>query len=102
MIRILVMATILAVPPGSDRWFGADKVKHFLMSALVQSATYSALRIARVHRAPSQAVAGGAVLGIGLWKELHDRRAGKPFSVEDLFWDSAGGFAAASLLNGTR
>ena len=27
-----------------DHWFGADKFKHFFMSAFVESVTYSALR----------------------------------------------------------
>ena len=31
-----------------DHWFGADKVKHFFMSAFVESVTYSALRASKV------------------------------------------------------
>lgn len=102
MTRVLLLVMVLASPPAVGRWFGADKVKHFLMSAFVQSAAYSASRIAGVGRAPSQAAGAAAVLGIGLWKERHDRRAGKPFSIEDLVWDVAGGVAAGSLLNGAR
>ena len=102
MMRVLVLAAALNWPFALNRWFGADKVKHFLMSALVQSATYSAGRVARIDRGTSQLIGGGAVMATGVWKEFHDRRAGKPFSVEDLVWDASGGFAAAALLNGTR
>lgn len=103
MIRVLLLASAMAWPgPGTARWFGADKIKHFLLSALVQSVTYSSARAVRVDRAPAQAMGGAAVLGVGVLKEIHDRRSGKPFSIEDLFWDSAGGISAAALLNGTR
>ena len=102
MIRVCVFAAALQWPFALDRWFGADKVKHFLMSALVQSATYSASRVARIDRSASQIAAGGTVLAIGVAKEFHDRHMGKPFSIEDLVWDATGGFAAAALLNGTR
>ena len=36
-----------------DHWFGADKVKHFFMSAFVESVTYSALRGANVRHDPA-------------------------------------------------
>ena len=102
MIRVMAALVILQWPFALDRWFGADKLKHFLMSALVQSSVYSAARVARVDRAASQLVGAAAVAGVGISKELQDRRARKPFSVEDLVWDAAGGLAAGSLLNGTR
>ena len=100
-MRVYALALALSWP-GVGRWFGADKVKHFLMSALVQSVTYSAGRTAGLDRSLSQGVAGTAVLTIGVVKERADRRARKPFSVEDLAWDAAGALSAAALLNGTR
>jgi putative lipoprotein len=102
MNRVLLLVAVLNWPFALNRWFGADKIKHFLMSALVQSATYSVGRIAGVDRSASQVTGAAAVLSIGVAKEIHDRRAGKPFSIEDLVWDAAGGVAAAALLNGTR
>lgn len=98
----MAVIAILQLPPTLDRWFGADKLKHFLMSALIQSTTYSVARTARVDRTPSQLAGAAAVVGLGVWKELQDRRARKPFSIEDLVWDAAGGLAAGSVLNGTR
>lgn len=102
MIRVLGLVALLSLPPQLNRWLGADKVKHFLMSALVQSAAYSTARAVGVDRVPSQIVGGASVMGIGLWKERRDRRAKKPFSLEDLVWDAAGGVSAAALLNGAR
>lgn len=92
---------MLHAPPG-DAWFGADKVKHFFLSALIQSAAYSAARTAGLERSAGQIAGGVVVAGFGLGKELHDRRSAKPFSVRDLAWDAAGGVAAAALLNGAR
>jgi len=87
---------------GPPDLFGADKVKHFLMSALIQSATFSATRATGLSRGTSQVAGGVAVVVFGVGKELHDRHVRKPFSVADLLWDFGGGVAAASLLNGTR
>lgn len=98
--HMVVLAALLALqtPP----LFGADKVKHFLMSFLVQSAGYSAARAAGLDRTPAQIVGGTGVAAVGVAKELHDRAVKKGLSVSDLMWDAAGGVAAASLLNGTR
>lgn len=98
MRMLLALALLTTVPP----LFGADKVKHFLMSFLVQSAGFSVGRAAGLDRGASQAVGAAAVGSVGVLKELHDRSRGKPFSAGDLLWDAAGGVAAASLLNGTR
>jgi putative lipoprotein len=102
MIRVVAMLTVLTGPPSTDRWFGADKLKHFLMSALVQSTAFSAARAAGIRRPSAQIIAGVSTVSVGLLKEIHDRRVGKPFSVADLTWDAGGGVSAAALLNGTR
>ena len=102
MMRVAAFVLLLQVPPVLQHWFGADKVKHFLMSALIQSTTYSAARAAGVQRSTSQTLGGVATGTVGILKEVHDKRVGKPFSIQDLVWDAAGGVAAASLLNGTK
>ena len=98
-MRILVVVAFLGWPRS---WFGADKLKHFTLSAFIHSATFSLARSARMDRAASQWSAAGTTMTIGVVKEMHDRRAKKPFSVQDLVWDAAGSWAAASLLNGAR
>jgi len=99
MIRTFAVVALLGWP---QSWFGADKLKHFTLSAFVHSATFSLARAARIDRAASQWTAAGTTMTIGVLKEMHDRRSNKPFSVQDLLWDAAGSWTAASLLNGTR
>ena len=94
-----ILATVVT-PPGG--WFGADKVKHFLMSALVHSTAFSIARSAGVKRNGAQVAGALSAATIGLGKELHDRRRGKPFSVGDLRWDGVGAASAAALLNRSR
>jgi uncharacterized protein YfiM (DUF2279 family) len=102
MIRVAAAILVLSWPFSLDRWFGADKLKHFLMSALIQSTVYSTARAAGVAESPSRIAGGAAVMGAGILKERQDRRASKPFSIEDLAWDAAGGVAAGALLSRTR
>jgi putative lipoprotein len=101
VIKIVALIALLHGPP-VRYWLGADKLKHFFMSALIQSATFSAARATGLGKSRSQIAGGVSVVGFGLGKEFHDRRAKKPFSVEDLAWDAAGAVAAAALLNRTR
>ena len=97
----LLVAAALAAPP-KDGWFGVDKVKHLFMSAFVQSAAFSAARAAKLSIPNAQAAAGIATGVVGIGREIHDKRLGKPFSLKDLTWDAAGGLGAAALLNKTR
>jgi putative lipoprotein len=85
-----------------DHWFGADKVKHFFMSAFVESVSYSALRAAHVRHDPALIAASTLTLGVGVGKELYDHHSYGLFSVKDLTWDIAGNGAAAAVLAHTR
>jgi len=102
--RCAVTAAMLVcvVAPPRDSWFGADKVKHFLMSALVHSTAFSITRSAGAQRSGAQLAGAMSAAVVGVWKEVHDRRAGKPFSVPDLVWDGVGAAASAALLNRSR
>ena len=95
-----------AAPPpalrSDDRWFGADKLKHFFISAFIQSVSYSMLRAADVEHRGSVVGASVATAAVGLGKEIHDRRARAEFSVRDLAWDAAGAGAATLLLERSR
>ena len=104
VVRFAVTATLVfatAAPP-RDSWFGADKVKHFLMSALVHSTMFSIARSAGMQRNGAQVAGVLSAATVGFLKEVHDRRVGKPFSVPDLFWDGVGMASAAALLNRSR
>jgi uncharacterized protein YfiM (DUF2279 family) len=89
-------------PATGDRWFSADKAMHFFTAALVESASFSALRgvgLDRSHSLVGAVIVTGAV---GVGKEIHDLRFGGDPSVKDLAWDGAGMLAAAVLLRRTE
>jgi uncharacterized protein YfiM (DUF2279 family) len=84
--------------PPPDRWFAPDKVKHFFMSAFVQSVAYSGIR-ATGRGGQSSLIGATVVTGItGVGKELWDARRGGTASVRDLVWDAAGAGAASALI----
>ena len=64
-----------------DQWFGTDKVRHFFISAMLQSLGYGTLRALDVRH--SSALAGASVItaGFGIGKELSDRRHGRNVSA---------------------
>jgi putative lipoprotein len=101
VIAALLLAAALTEPP-KDRWIGVDKVKHFFVSAFVHSVAYSAARAAKLSASNAQAAAGVVTGVVGVGREIHDKRVGKPFSFKDLTWDAAGAAAAATVLNKTR
>ena len=87
------LAAVLLMPP-RDSWFGVDKVKHFFVAAFTQSVTHSALRFAGASPNASLAGATTVTAAASVWKEVYDRRHGRPFSARDLVWDAAGAGAA--------
>ncbi len=107
-MRSLVLVLSLWAPGGGgggDSWLSADKVKHFFMSAFVQSVSYSALRTARVSHDGALVGASALTLAVGVGKEIRDDRDARSeerFSVRDLAWDAAGAGAAAVLLSQSR
>lgn len=85
-----------------DSWLGIDKIKHFFMSAFIESVSYSVLQAANVKRRPALTGAIGISAGFGVARELHDRRKpGNRFSYRDLTWDALGIAAGAVLLTHT-
>ncbi|MFL5559476.1 MAG: VanZ family protein [Gemmatimonadaceae bacterium] len=85
-----------------DSWFGIDKIKHFFMSAFIESVSYSALQAAGIQHRPAMNGAIGITLGVGVAREIHDMRTpGKFFSVRDLTWDALGTAAGVALSSHT-
>jgi putative lipoprotein len=85
-----------------DSWFGIDKIKHFFISAFIESVSYSALQAAHVNRRPALAGAIGVSAAFGVGRELHDKRTpGNHFSYKDLTWDAVGIGAGALMLTRT-
>ena len=85
-----------------DGWFGADKLKHFFVTAFTQTVAYSALQAARVRHEHALAGAWGVTAAVSVAKEFHDRRTTGVFSMRDLVWDAAGAGAATVLLTRAR
>jgi putative lipoprotein len=88
--------------PSGDRWFAPDKAKHFFMSAFIQSASFSALRLTGARWTGSIAGASAMTAIVGVGKELHDARTGGDASFKDLTWDAAGAAGASVLLHQTE
>lgn len=100
MSALLALGLALQVR-AADPWLGADKVKHFFVTFFVQSVAYSTLRATNVGHESSLLGSGALALGVGLGKELVDRRRTGRFSPRDLAWDAAGVAAASLLLDRT-
>ena len=78
-------------PVVRDSWFGPDKIKHFFMSAFIESVSYSALQAAHVNHRSTMVGAIGVTAAFGVGKEIHDSRNRKNhFSLKDLSWDAIG------------
>ena len=85
-----------------DSWFGIDKIKHFFMSAFIESVSYSALQAAHANYRPALAGAIGITAAFGLGKEIHDyRNPNNHFSIRDLSWDAIGAGTGVVLLSHT-
>jgi uncharacterized protein YfiM (DUF2279 family) len=99
MHRIALLFTLHfgGSPASRDGWFSADKTKHFLASAFVQSVSFSALRSTSMSRSASLEGATAVSGTVGVGKELYDKWFGGDPSLKDLAWD-AGGIATVSLL----
>ncbi|MGH7663645.1 MAG: hypothetical protein ACRENI_05015 [Gemmatimonadaceae bacterium] len=96
------MLLVVTLNGAADPWFSADKIKHFFMSAFVQSVTYSALRATSVGHRSSLYGATVTTVAVGVAKELHDRGEGAHVSVADLTWDAAGAGVATLYLDRSR
>jgi uncharacterized protein YfiM (DUF2279 family) len=97
---VLAFALSLHGPPHVQ--IGPDKVKHFFLSAFVQSTSYAALRLSGVKHDGALVGASAATVAVSIGKEVRDSRAGGRFDVGDLAWDLAGGAAAAAVLEQSR
>jgi putative lipoprotein len=91
-----------AVASPTDSWFGADKIKHFFLSAFATSISFSALQAAGANRRAAMGGAIGASLALGVAREIYNRRTTQLFSIKDLTWGAMGTAAAAPMLNQTR
>jgi uncharacterized protein YfiM (DUF2279 family) len=97
MTKPIILAVSLSLSTGGQ-WWGADKVKHFMMGWLVQSVTHTTLQVAGVRPPVAQAVASAATVTAAVGREVHDGRVGRTPDPRDIVWTVGGGAAAALLL----
>ena len=90
---------VLSFPLAADGWFGADKMKHFFMSAFIQSMAYGSARAAGASHDGAFVSATAATVGFGIGRAIYDGRVKKAFSYKDLVWDGAGLAAGMALVN---
>jgi uncharacterized protein YfiM (DUF2279 family) len=98
----VVLAFTLSLHAPGGPQIAPDKVKHFFLSAFVQSVSYSALRLGGVEHDGALVGASSATIAVGIGKEIRDSRSGGRFDVRDLAWGIAGGAAAAAVLESSR
>ena len=80
-----------AARPAPDAWLGADKLRHFALSGMVQGTGFGVATAAGMDGRSALVAASVATAVVGLGKEVHDRRRGGRFSARDLAWDALGG-----------
>lgn len=100
-MRGLLLVLSLGGSPGArrdDGWLSADKAKHFLTSAFVQTLAYGSLRGIGASHATALAGATVTTAAVGVGKELYDARTGGDPSAKDLAWDLAGAGAMTVFL----
>jgi putative lipoprotein len=96
---VLIFSLAIQHPaPPADAWLGEDKLKHFFMSAFIQSMGYSSLRAAGVAHPLALAGASATTATFGIGKEVWDAHGHGTPSGKDLAWDAAGAGAATLLL----
>lgn len=91
-------------PPrvSQESWSGPDKIKHFFISAFIESLTFSGLQATGASRNTAFAGAIVTTAAFGIGREVHDKRTKGIFSIPDLGWDAAGAGAAALVLRSTQ
>jgi uncharacterized protein YfiM (DUF2279 family) len=85
-----------------DKWWGKDKVKHFVLSAFLAGVSYKIYHN-KLHNRKEHSLyfSSGFTFSLGLGKEIYDEtRPQKKFSYKDLVYDLLG--IGVGLLIATR
>jgi uncharacterized protein YfiM (DUF2279 family) len=98
----LTFSGALPAPAPPDRWFGEDKVQHFMAAFAITNLTYGTARLVGLERGAALATAGVAAGAAGVGKELRDLSTSGHFSMKDLVWDGAGLAAGLTVVSYAR
>ncbi len=85
-----------------DTFLGPDKVKHFFMSAFIESFGFAGMEAVGASRGASIGTATGVTAAAGIGREIHDKITKNLFSFGDLAWDAIGTGAALLLISHTQ
>lgn len=102
LLAVAAFALVLRLPVVLDGWFGADKIKHLVMIAAVQSFAYSVAQASGADRGDAMRISLATAAAAGLGREIYDGRVKQRFSVTDLVWDGAGIAAATAMLRHSK
>ena len=81
-----------------DKWFAADKYKHFLATTAISAAVASAARHNGSENCDAALIGFSVTLTIGAGKEIYDKRVRDTFySYRDMVWDAAGSITGSLL-----
>ncbi len=102
MRGIWLVFTFVPQMSAPDRWFGSDKIQHFVSSAFVQGMGYASLRATGISHSGALTGASVVTAAVGVGKEIHDRDVKGDFSARDLVWDAAGAASMSVLVSQSR
>ena len=85
-----------------DGLLGADKLKHFFLTAFIQSVAYSSAQALGADRDGAMRASIGVAAGAAVGREIYDARVKGRFSVPDLLWGAGGMGAASAMLRHTK
>jgi uncharacterized protein YfiM (DUF2279 family) len=89
-------------PRERDRWLAEDKLRHAFASMAVVGFAHAGARVVGIDGTPAVLIGISTSAAAGIWKELHDRRSGRVFSLKDLVWDAMGITLGAVLVANVR
>lgn len=89
-----------AASPDDDPWLGADKAKHFAVSAGLAAGGYGVATALVDARGHALLLGGGVAFGVGIAKELADLAGFGDPSWKDLTWDAIGSASGVALAYG--
>ena len=100
---VLALGLAACTPPRAQLSIvGEDKVKHFFIAGFVETMAFAGAEAAGASFSTARGVGLGAVTGVSLGREIHDRRVKGTFSFGDLAWDALGAGAALLVVNKTQ
>lgn len=98
LLAAALIACAGCATPRHDPWLGADKLKHFAVSAAIGAAAAAAAQEAGAEARRARGSAVLVVLTVGAGKEFHDLAVKGRWSWRDMVWNLIGGVVGAGVV----